>query len=76
MEYTTQQAVVSGFGLVDKVFVGGRWVGMVYRDPHPPAELAELWMVYTQGGHGTDSRESGIREFVEHAAANPDFELH
>ncbi len=31
-------------GQVEEVYVDGRRVGMVYRDPKPPAELAELWI--------------------------------
>jgi len=75
MEYTIEPAVLPGFGRVEKVMLRGRWVGMVYRDPRPPAELAELWIAYCQGGQGVDSREAGIREILQHAASNPDFEM-
>jgi hypothetical protein len=76
MDYTTEPAVLPGFGQVEKVLVDGHWVGMVYRDPSPPEEMDELWMAYTQGGgHGVDSREAGVHEILQHAAANPDFEM-
>jgi len=75
MDYTIEPAVLPDFGRVEKVKVRGRWVGMVYRDPKPPAELAELWIAYHQGGHGVENREEGIREILRHAAGNPDFEM-
>jgi len=74
-EYTIEPAVLPGFGRVEKVMLRGRWVGMVYREPKPPAELPELWIAYHQGGHGVDSREAGIREILRHAEGNPDFEV-
>lgn len=76
IEYTTQIASLRGFGRVEKVFIGGRWVGMVYRDPHPPAEVDELWMAYHQGGHAVDSRQAAIAQVLEYAAANPGFKIH
>jgi hypothetical protein len=75
MEYTIEPAVLPDFGRVEKVVLRGLWVGMVYRAPKPPAELAELWIAYYQGGHAVDSREAGIIEILQHAASNPDFEM-
>lgn len=62
-------------GQVHEVYLDGRRVGMVYRDPNPPAELAELWMVMTQGTHAVGSYDEGIGAAVAHGEANPDFVL-
>ncbi|SDU17901.1 hypothetical protein [Jiangella alkaliphila] len=75
MEYEVRPTVLSGFGAAEMVFIGGRRVGMVYRDPNPPAELAELWIAYTTGGQAVENREDGIQHILQHAAENPTFEL-
>ncbi|GAB3194966.1 hypothetical protein GCM10027261_14120 [Geodermatophilus arenarius] len=62
-------------GQVEEVYVNGRRVGMVYRDPKPPAEIDELWMAYTQGGQGARSRDEALRAVLRHAEENPDYEL-
>jgi hypothetical protein len=62
-------------GPVEDVYVGDRRVGMVHRDPNPPAERTEQWMAYYRGGRGVDSREAGIRVILDHAADNPGFVL-
>jgi hypothetical protein len=72
--------IVQGFrpqfgGRVEEVYVDGRRVGMVYRDPKPPAELDELWIAYTQGGRGAGSRDEALRAVLRHAEANPGYEL-
>ncbi|MGY1607258.1 hypothetical protein [Geodermatophilus sp. SYSU D00700] len=62
-------------GQVEEVYVEGRRVGMVYRDPKPPAGIGELWMAHTRGGHGTGSRDEALRAVLRHAQENPDYEL-
>ncbi len=62
-------------GQVEEVYVDGRRVGMVYRDPKPPAEVAELWIARTQGGRGAGSRDEALRAVLQHAKDNPDYEL-
>jgi hypothetical protein len=62
-------------GVVEKVFVGGRLVGMVYRDPNPPAEMDEMWVALTRGGQAVDSKQAGILAVLEYAAAHPDHEI-
>jgi hypothetical protein len=75
LDYTTQIASIRGFGRVEKVYVGSRWVGMVYRQRHPPAEVDDLWMAYYQGGHAAASRQDALAQVLDHAAANPSFEI-
>lgn len=74
-DYQIVPGSVRGFPPVEKIYVGGKCVGMLYRDPEPPAELDELWMAYTEGGHGADSREDAIAAVLAHAMAYPDFML-
>ncbi|MGY1666978.1 hypothetical protein [Geodermatophilus sp. SYSU D00696] len=62
-------------GQVEEVYVDGRRVGMIYRDPKPPAEIAELWVAHTQGGQGAGSRDEALRAVLRHAQENPDYEL-
>ena len=71
MEHEIRQNFRREFGgRVDEVYVGGRRVGMVYKDPK-----LEEWIAYSQGGHGADSREEALRAVLQHAEANPDYEL-
>ncbi len=47
-------------GRVEEVYVNGRRVGMVCRDSKPPAEMAELWIAYTQSEHGANSCDEAL----------------
>jgi hypothetical protein len=72
-DYDVVPGQVNGFPPVEKIYVAGKWVGMVYLDPKPPEELDELWMAYTQGGHGAESREAAIQSVLEHHVRSPAF---
>jgi hypothetical protein len=76
MDYEIRETFRADFGgRVEEIYISGRRVGMVYRDPRPPAEIAELWMAYTQGGQGAASRDEALQAVLRHAEANPDYEL-
>ena len=75
MSHEIERGIVRGFGPVEKIFVDGRWVGMVYRDPRPPAGLDVLWIAHIQGGQTAESRHDAIQRVVHHAKRNPDFSV-
>jgi hypothetical protein len=57
------------------IYVGGRWVGMVFRDPDPPVKFVDVWVAYDRGGRPVESREEAIRSVLQHAQAHPEFSL-
>jgi hypothetical protein len=75
MDYETEPAWIPRFGHVEKICVGSRWVGMVFRNPQLSGESAHLWVAYHRGGHAAESHEDAIRIVLEHAAMHPDFTL-
>lgn len=73
MSYTVSEVYRQQFrGIVHEVFVDGRLVGIVYRDPNPPAEVAEMWVALTRGGQGVASKDEGIRVVLQYAEDHPD----
>lgn len=74
-EYLIVPGTVKGFPPVEKIYVEGKWVGMVYREAKQTADTDEVWIAYTSGGRGAASREEAIGAVLQNARLNPNFEV-
>lgn len=76
MEYTTEFDTLPDFGRVEKVFVAGRWVGMVYREPHPAPEWpGECWSAKTRRLEWAYSRDEAVGLVLARVQVDPDYEV-
>lgn len=73
MDHQILGAPVAGFPPnVERVYLGGRWVGFVYFDWDTEDGT---WMIRHTASHAVESRQEGIRTIVDYGRANPDHEL-
>ena len=66
MGYTVRSEHLAQFGgAVEKVLVEGRWVGIVYRDPKPPAEVDEMLAALNRPAKVVPNKEVGVRAVLD-----------
>lgn len=76
MQYTTEFDTLPGFGRVEKVFVAGRCVGLVYREPHAAPEWqGECWSASTRALDWAHSRNEAVGLVLARLQVDPDYEV-